>query len=299
MVVFENMSDIKQEVQQFYDSVGWTLVGEDIYQNARYEDLRPVSREYITRCHQRITKVLNRKGKYLLDAGSGPVQYPVYLEYSEHYQYRVCADISYTALEEARNRLGDHGLYVVCDIANLPFKDNGFEGIVSLHTIHHLPDDEHLQAYLSLYRVLANNSKATIVNGWQDSKLLNASDPAIRLAQRVRHFFEKKAQRNIQETESENSKDTTRIKQNKHSDNKNLKGTFTSRHDVQWIKNEVGSLMNTEILVWRSVSVRFLRALIHPSLGGKFWLKLLYSLEEKYPHYFGENGKYPLIVITK
>ena len=293
------MSDIKQEVQQFYDSVGWTLVGEDIYQNARYEDLRPVSREYITRCHQRITKVLNRKGKYLLDAGSGPVQYPAYLEYSEHYQYRVCADISITALAEARNRLNDHGLYVVCDIADLPFNDNVFDGIVSLHTIHHLPEDEHLQAYLSLYRVLANNSKAAIVNGWQDSKILNASEPAIRLAQRIRHFVEKKDRKKIQKTGNSNIKDEPRIKRNKLIDKKNPKGTFISRHDVLWIKNEVGSFMDTEILVWRSVSVRFLRALIHPALGGKFWLKLLYSLEEKYPHYFGENGKYPLIVISK
>jgi hypothetical protein len=47
------------------------------------------------------------------------------------------------------------------------------------------------------------------------------------------------------------------------------------------------------------VTVRFMRALIHPKLGGRFWLGLLYRLEERYPHYFGENGKYPLIVIRK
>jgi hypothetical protein len=57
--------------------------------------------------------------------------------------------------------------------------------------------------------------------------------------------------------------------------------------------------MPVEILVWRSVSVRFLRALIHPQLGGRLWLRLLYWLEERVPQYFGENGKYPLIVIRK
>ena len=31
-------------------------------------------------------------------AGSGPVQWPEYLTYSEGYQYRLCADISITAL---------------------------------------------------------------------------------------------------------------------------------------------------------------------------------------------------------
>jgi len=28
-------------------------------------------------------------------------------------------------------------------------------------------------------------------------------------------------------------------------------------------------------------------------------LRLLFWLEEKFPHFFGENGKYPLIVIRK
>jgi hypothetical protein len=35
----------------------------------------------------------------------------------------------------------------VCDIANLPFRPDAFDGVVSLHTIHHLPLTEH-NAYL-------------------------------------------------------------------------------------------------------------------------------------------------------
>jgi hypothetical protein len=68
---------------------------------------------------------------------------------------------------------------------------------------------------------------------------------------------------------------------------------------VAWIKNEVGASIPVEILVWRSVSVRFLRNLIHPWLAGRLWLRLLFWLEERRPHYFGENGQYPLIVIRK
>jgi hypothetical protein len=47
------MSEVKQDVKQFYDQVGWKLVGQDVYQNARYEDLRPVARDYIHACHLR------------------------------------------------------------------------------------------------------------------------------------------------------------------------------------------------------------------------------------------------------
>ena len=93
------------QVKDFYNQVGWQRIGDELYQNAIYEDLRPVSREYIERCHARVKAHLAREGKYLLDAGSGPVQWPAYLTYSEGYKYRVCMDISHVALNEARTRL--------------------------------------------------------------------------------------------------------------------------------------------------------------------------------------------------
>ncbi len=142
------MENTKQQVREFYDQIGWSQVGEGLYQNARYEDLRSVSRDYIHRCHLRVNRYIASHGDFLLDAGSGPVQWPEYLTYSEGYRFRVCLDISITALREARTRLGRKGLYVVADIANLPFKPDAFDGIVSLHTIHHLPLSDHRGAYL-------------------------------------------------------------------------------------------------------------------------------------------------------
>src|SRR4030043_1429392 len=114
--------EIKRQVREFYDHVGWQEASDGFYQNASYEDLRPVSHEYIHNCHLRVLRHLNHIGRFLLDAGSGPIQYPEYLEYSRGYQFRVCADISLIALQEARKRIGSHGLYGVCDIAKLPFK---------------------------------------------------------------------------------------------------------------------------------------------------------------------------------
>ena len=183
------MTEVKEEVRQFYDEIGWQLVGADVYQNARYEDLRPVSRQYIHDCHLRVVQHLRPQGRYLLDAGSGPVQYPEYLEYSRNYQYRVCADISITALKEANRRLGERGLYVVADIAHLPFKPDAFEGVVSLHTIHHLPEEDRLSAYEELFRVLAPDSTAVVVNGWSSSRLMNTFEPLMRLANSIRHLL--------------------------------------------------------------------------------------------------------------
>ena len=294
-------TDVKQQVREFYDQVGWQRVGADVYQNAHYEDLRPVAREYIHRCHLRLGRHLKAQGTYLLDAGSGPIQYPEYLTYSQGYRYRLCADISIVALQEARRRIEGHGLYVVCDIANLPFKPGVFEGVVSLHTIHHLPEDQHLQAYEELYRVLAPHSAAAVVNGWPDSPLMDFFNPLVRWSNRLRTgrvgrlLSNQPVQADLPAEEALGAEKKARRKRRAQEP----KGTFTNRHDVAWVRREVGGRMPVEIRVWRSVSVRFLRALVHARLGGRYSLRLLYWLEERFPHYLGENGQYPLLLLRK
>jgi len=283
-------TEVKQQVREFYDQVGWQEIGDGLYQNTHYEDLRPVSAEYIHRCHLRVSRHLLPAGRFFLDAGSGPIQYPEYLEYSRGYKYRVCADISTTALQEARKRIGSHGLFVVADVAFLPFKQEVFDGVVSLHTIHHLPEEQHLQAYTELYRVLAPERTAAVVNGWPSSRLMSAFEPLMRLSRRVRSFAARlRGEPRAPRTPKKQKVDSDGIQ----------KGTFTNRHDYRWVQSVVGAEMPLEILVWRSVSVRFLRTLIHPWLGGRLWLRLLYRLEELNPHYYGEVGQYPLIVIRK
>ena len=45
-----NQQENKQKVRKFYDAIGWSKEDSGYYQNARYEDLRPVSAEYIHNC---------------------------------------------------------------------------------------------------------------------------------------------------------------------------------------------------------------------------------------------------------
>jgi hypothetical protein len=56
--------------------------------------------------------------------------------------------------------------------------------------------------------------------------------------------------------------------------------------------------MDFEILVWRSVSVAFCGS-DHPDWGGRFWLKVLFWIEERFPRLLGRIGQYPLVVIYK
>ncbi len=306
-------AEIRQRVRQFYDRVGWQTVEGGSYQNARYEDLRPVSREYIQRCHLRVKRFLKPAGRFLLDAGSGPVQYAEYLAYSEGYQRRVCVDISIVALKEARHRIGDHGLFVVADVANLPFKSEPFEGVVSLHTFHHLPLAQQAEAYDELYRVLQTGCSAVVVNGWTDSALMRRAGWLVRGMERVGALFARLRPGRKAEKAEGSGRVTRRGGGERNTSSrlsdaaaradvpvrKTPSGTFINKLDPAWLRQNIGPNMNYSLYPWRSVSVRFLRAVIHRATGGRLWLRLLFWLEERFPRFFAEKGQYPMVIIRK
>jgi SAM-dependent methyltransferase len=273
------MDNTKQQVREFYDQIGWAHSSDGLYQNARYEDLRPVSREYIHKCHLRVTCHIAARGHFLLDAGSGPVQWPDYMTYSAGYQYRVCVDISITALKEAHARLQGRGLYVVADIANLPFKSDVFDGAVSMHAIHHLPLSEHKRAYMELDRVLTPGREAVIINGWDNPLLMRMAEPLIRIGR----LLTRRSSKRKKDWASEDDQ----------------AGTFVKKMTPSWLKKELNGAVRYQIYPWRSLSPRFMRWFIRPHLGGKLLLRIIFKLEERFPHFFGENGQYPLIVIRK
>ncbi len=286
-----SQGSVKHEIGQFYDQVGWQMEG-DNYQNARYEDLRPVSAEYIHKAHMRVKRHLAASGDYLLDAGSGPVQYEEYLSYSQDYRYRVCMDLSLVALQEARKRLGDKGFYVNADIAHLPFREDAFDGIVSLHTIHHVPIEEKVAVYQGLHRTLKPGRTMVTVDGWAEVPLFKVMNPLMRIAGALRRLTGKQAllmptDVSVDQTESKVEPDKAPV------------STFVLKTSAKWFHSVMKGVLPYEIRVWRSVSVKFLRSVIQPEWAGKFWLKILYRLEEWFPHYFGEKGQYPLIIISK
>lgn len=294
------MSDpnIKKNVRQFYDRVGWQAGAETLYQNAQYEDLRPVSKDYIHRCHMRVKRHLSPEGRYLLDAGSGPVQYPEYLTYSEGYHARVCMDISLVALQEARKRLQEHGMYVVGDIAHLPFKSEVFDGIVSLHTVHHVPMEDKLPAYDDMYRTLNPGHQMVVVNGWTDAPLMTSLSRFMHWMKRLRGWW---LRRRKQAAPIAAGQDQPQTVGEEAGDEKPTvpSGTYVQKLNAEWLTEALTGRMDFEILVWRSVSVAFLRSVIYPDWGGRFWLKVLFWLEEQFPRLLGRIGQYPLVVIRK
>lgn len=272
----------KQAVRDYYEQVGWRKGMDDHFADTlKFEDLRPVSQAYIHKCHLRVKRYLKPRGQYLLDVASGPVPYPEYLSYSEDYTYHLCMDLSMTALEEAKRRLGHKGLVVNADITNLPLKDNVLDGIVSLHTIYHVPADEQSKAFREIWRVLKPGSSAVVVYQWGDGSLLMSTIllpyHLYRLVRRIlRELRLNRAVRN-------------------HSMEPRL---YFHAHSYSWIIRQLRK-MDFEMLTWRSVSVDFLKLVVHERIFGRRILRAVYLLEEKYPRFMGRYGQYPLFVIKK
>src|SRR5712692_628555 len=167
------MAPEKIVVQTFYDQVGWQEDSASrVFMDAHlFDDLRAVTEPYRARANERVRELLDAGGKFLLDVASGPVQFESYQRFSDPYGKRVCVDLSIRALTGARSRIGDRGWFVQADITALPFRDDVFDGIVSMHTIYHVPADEQQIAIRELYRTLKPGRRAVVVYNWPRNPL--------------------------------------------------------------------------------------------------------------------------------
>jgi ubiquinone/menaquinone biosynthesis C-methylase UbiE/uncharacterized protein YbaR (Trm112 family) len=278
-IVTQHINADKKLVKDFYDQKGWFTNEEEDYEDAViFEDLRPFAQDYIKKCHNRVSKYLNTKGKYMLDAASGAIQFDDYLQYSKNFDYHVCVDFSFQALNEAQKKLGAKGIYILADITNLPFKDGVMDGFISINTIYHIPKDEQVNAIKELYRSLAPKGKGIVVYEWfKHSLWMNIGLLPFRgfvyIKNRIKDSFaklggKKKAERVL----------------------------YYYAHSPQYFENK---LPPYQLKVWRSLSVHFMRYYIHPWLGGKQILNWIFKKEEQHPEMCGKRGEYPLLVFEK
>lgn len=272
----------KLGTQDFYNTIGWEKENDNFKDALLFEDLRPVSSEYIKKCHYRLKRYIPHAGKYIVDVASGPIQYDEYLSYSENYDFRICIDISMAALIHAKRRLKEKGIYVLADITNLPFKNNSVDAAVSLHTIYHIPREEQVKAFNELHRIIKPGKSAVVVYSWgNNSDLMKL----INLPQRIIGYIKRRYL-------SLNSKNISA-----NSDNEANPILYVHNYDYSFFKKSL--TFNYKISVWRSVSVPFLRKYIYEYLGGKYILKFIFFMEEKFPELLGKIGQYPIFIIMK
>ncbi|MGD8451403.1 MAG: class I SAM-dependent methyltransferase [Phycisphaerae bacterium] len=281
----------KRDAQAFYDAHGWQPqddASEDFVDAALHEDMRPVSREYLRQCNRRVMQHIPPCGKYLLDVASGPLQFPEYVEYSEGYTHRVCVDLSLVALRAARRRLGGRGIFVLGDVTNLPLKDGTMDGVVSIHTLFHVPQDEQPKALRELHRVLRPGGSAVVVYSAGDRcalmKLPLLRFGLLRPLQRRLRWYGRRLRQMLGGPSATGGTPPPRL--------------YFHAHPVSWWRRQrLG--FEIELRCWRSVHVDFLKMYVHRWLAGRAVVGLLYWLENAAPRLMGSVGQYPMFVVRK
>jgi ubiquinone/menaquinone biosynthesis C-methylase UbiE len=293
----ESLRSEKHAVQKFYDEVGWVLDQRGVFADCdRFEDQRSVSADYIRRCHQRLARHLPRRGRFLLDVASGPIQYPEYLEYSQGFDYRVCVDLSFAALQAARRNIGRQGIYILGDITNLPLQDGCVDAAVSLHTIYHVPADEQATAFREVSRVVREGAPAIVVYNWKSPwiRLLKVPRRVVsglrRAAAAVGSVFRAALGRGsgakspLSHRQVDSAQDGPQL--------------YFHAHSHRWFARQAWPF-EFQVFCWRSISVDLMKFYIHRGLAGRRLLSWLYRLEEACPHVLGRCGAYPLLVLRR
>lgn len=264
--------NVEKKVRAFYDGEGWSSDNSGTTFDAYlWEDLRPCAAHYVSACRLKILDFLPKKGDLFLDAASGPIQYPEYLEYSKGFKKRVCVDISQKALDQAKAKLGEMCETVCTSILELPFPDNHFDAVVSLHTIYHIDKKDQERAVRQLLRVAKPGVPVVIIY----------SNPN-RLLARLRRLAKFQSPRSKITNEAQNTNDPL----------------YFYAYPLEWWKI-VEDVADVTIYPWRSLTAQDSRRFIPGTKLGKFMLDSLEKIEKRLPTLIKNFGAYPMIVITK
>jgi len=273
----------KRRVQAFYDEYGWCKNAAGLFNDtADFTDIRNVARAYQSRAQGRIGRHLG-SGKFLLDAASGAIPHPEYLDFGRSYKRRICVDLSLRALREARHKLGDRGIYVMGDVTRLPLAAASVDGIVSLHTIYHLPPDEQLKAVAELRRVGKPSAPIVIVYTWRTSPLMNFFSHLRGIVRWAKHPFGHAAVAGpclVTEATA-------------------TPPLFYHPQDYAWYQREVLSRYRVKLRVWCAVSTEFQRRFFSENASGRALARAVRGLETAFPWFCGRFGQYPMFILGK
>ena len=127
-----------EDIEHFYNTNGWQLIGGDTHDALINENLTLVASQYVSKVRNRITKKIGQ-GDTLLDVGCGPIQYPEYLDYSRNFALRICVDLSSNALSQARQKIGNHGEFIQGDYLKIPTpRQAPFAGATLINVLYHV-----------------------------------------------------------------------------------------------------------------------------------------------------------------
>jgi ubiquinone/menaquinone biosynthesis C-methylase UbiE len=257
------MTQKSENVYKFYNKIGWKTKYNNTKDASLFEDLRNFSKDYVSKCRNRVKKFIPQNGDHILDFASGPIQYKEYINYSKGFKIRHCVDFSKEAIAQAKKKIGNKGKYYCKDFFKIKFKKNYFDCIISMHTIYHIEKNKQKKTIKKLIEISKPNSPIIIVY----------SNPKTLIS-----FFTKAI--------------------NKFFYIKKKKYLYFFAYPNTWWK-QFEKLATVKILPWRSFSSQHQKILFPDNVIGELMLKLLFLLEERFEKFFSKYFQYTLIILKK
>lgn len=265
--------DAEEIVSKFYTTTGWKT-NEGITEDAKmFEDLRFVASEYLSKCRLRVFRHIPSKGDNILDMASGPIQYREYLKYSDNFKKRYCVDLSASALADAKQKIGNHGVFLHGSFFDIDLEKNFFDCAVSLHTIYHIDKEMQEKAVRKLLYTTKPGKPVIIVYS-NPRTLISLLVALIRM---VKTFIIRKKLSNEMPADS---------------------GLYFFRHTNEWWQR-FSDISSVTMYPWRSFSANFTKLFIPNNKFGKILLNLLFVLEDRFPGFFVKYFQYQMIVLIK
>lgn len=266
------MDNAEKNVSTFYNTVGWKTE-EGMSEDAkRFEDLREYAKEYVSKCRLRVLRHIPDNGENILDMASGPIQYPEYLLYSKNFKKRYCVDLSSEALEYAKMKIGDHGVFLHGSFFDISMDENFFDCTISLHTIYHIDKTKQEEAVRKLIYVTKPGKPVIIIYSNPNTFMSILSIP-FSLLRKIKSILMK-------------------LERKEYSD------LYFYSHPIKWW-NRFTDISIVKIMPWRSFDSGLQKRFIPNNKIGSRIFDILFNLEERFPNFFVKHFQYPMIILTK
>ncbi|MDB2397522.1 class I SAM-dependent methyltransferase [Planktomarina temperata] len=257
----------EEKASEFYNSSGWSVddLGNTFDAN-KWEDLRLCSQKYLSDCRKRLGTHLERSGNLFLDFGSGPIQYPEYLDYSENYHERHCIDLSKSALQIAEGRANNirvmHGSFL-----SLEIPQNSYDCCIAQHVLYHIDKSEQATVVRKLLDITKPGGTIAIVYGNPNSPL----EAPYRLYRIFKRLFKIETHHEL----------------------------YHFAFSLKWWRQFEDSA-DIKIHIWRTLNAFYLRRLIPNNRIGILILDILFKIEGIIPNrILTFLGQYPVIILKK
>lgn len=277
------LHDNVKMVKDFYEDYGWKRDKDGrFHDSVLFIEQKSAVDEYYLNTMQRLQGFLQPKGRYLLDVASGPVFQAENQALSANFDKRICVDITFRALVEARRNIGDEkGIFINGDITNLPLADGVCDNAMSIHTLYHVPRELQETAVKELVRVSKKGSNIVILYNWAwHSWLMNVLLLPVRIVKAVKRIY-----RYL----------TVSAKERWLSG-----GLYFYPHTPGWFER-IGRDLDLKVSFSSLTSIHqdVVKFYIHDRLGGPALLRFVQKMEEKYPRYLGRHGAFAFVVLRK